>query len=364
MKFNYVQRALLLAVLTIGLTGCQSQEYILNNQDLKLRDHSVSAHYEKGLGPHSVQSRIRDYLFSKQINGTVAVIKGHKTIFNEGIGYTDLKTRSFNQPNTTYPIGSITKSFVATSVMQLQEKGKLSIKDPVSKYLHHFPNGKRIKLVHLLSHTSGIQPPMLRIGIRSPMDYINRVEKRPVKFPPGKRWDYRDENYLILGYIVEKVSGVPLHKYIEKNIFAKAGMKHSGFITQRRPAPYTSDGYIRNNHQLIARGVNNQVLFGFGDIYATADDLCLYDEALMNGKLVSRKTLKSMLISRSKSKYGIGLYNAGYAVYSRGVMGGFESFHVYYKDKTVISILTNIRNRSLDIHKVGEDLHKLVTEKM
>lgn len=358
MKFNHWQRTLLF-ILALSLAGCQSKEIMLPDNDLQLQEHTESAKCCKGTGPYSVQSRIRDYLLSHQINGSVAVIKNKKSIFNEGIGYNDLKARSFNRPDTTYPIGSITKTFVATSVMQLQEKGKLSIKDPVEKYLPHFPNGKKIRLIHLLSHTSGIQPPLLRIGIKSPKDLISRIAKRPVKFPAGKRWDYRDENYVILGYIVEKTAKVPLHRYIEKNIFAKAGMQHSGFITKKHPVPYKSDGYIKNNRKVVSKGITTSFLFGFGDIYATAYDLCLYDEALLNGKLVSKKSLRDMLKPRSKSKYGIGLYNSGNAVYSRGVIGGFEAFHVYYKDKIAITILINIRDKGINIHKVGKDLHKI-----
>lgn len=363
MKFSCLPRALLIVVLIMELVSCQSKELSMgSSNDLKLREHRVSAHQAKGLKPSSLDSRIETYLRFNEINGTVAIVKNKRLIFNEGIGYTDIKTRSLNQPGTTYPIGSITKTFVATSIIQLQEKGKLSIKDPVSKYFPHFPNGKRMRLIHLLTHTSGIQPPRLRIGIRSPLDLIQRVEERSVQFPAGTRWDYRDENYAILGYIVEKVSGMALHQYIEKNIFTKAGMKHSGFITQRNPVPYTSNGYIKEKRQFIAKGVSNWMLFGFGDIYATAEDICLYDEALMNGKLVSPASLKTMLKPRSKSGYGLGLYHNGYAVYSRGVMGGFEAFHIYYdKDHTSITILTNIRNKNVDIHRVGSDIHKLVT---
>lgn len=363
MKFNCLPRTLLFVLLVMELVSCQSRELGSGSSNhLKLREQSVFAHFEKGLKSNSLQLRIKKYLLSNHINGTVAVLKNNKMIFNEGIGYTDLKTRSLNQPGTTYPIGSITKTFVATSIMQLQEQGKLSIKDPVSKYFPHFPNGQRIRLIHLLSHTSGIQPPLMQIGIRSPLDLIKRVEKRSVKFPAGIRWDYRDENYAILGSIVEKVSGMSLYQYIEKSIFAKAGMKQSGFITPRDPVPYTSHGYVKDHQKFIARGINNQMLFGFGDIYATADDICLYDEALWNGKLVSPASLKIMLKPRSKSGYGVGLYHNGDAVYSRGVMGGFEAYHVYYHDHTAIAILTNIRNENVNIRQVGKDIHKLVTE--
>jgi hypothetical protein len=86
----------------------------------------------------------------------------------------------------------------------------------------------------------------------------------------------------------------------------------------------------------------------------------MYDRSLMNGKLVSRKSLQEILTPGSESEYGLGLYNFGYAVHSRGVIGGWESLHVYYKDNTSMAILLNVRDKNLDIHQVSKDLFKLL----
>jgi CubicO group peptidase (beta-lactamase class C family) len=347
---------LLLSLLLVGQVGCQHMDRPIKPKQ------TVSAHFVQPTVKETVQAKIKNYLLTKHINGNVAIVKDGQTIFNEGVGYDDFQTGKLNQKTTTYPIGSITKSIVATSLMQLQEKGMLNIQDPVAKYLPGFPNGNNIKLVHLLNHTSGIRSPLLHVQKKTPQAFIKGIENLPVKFPAGTKWDYMDANYVILGSIVEKVAGTSLHKYIQKNIFAKAGMNNSGFITKKNPVPYTSLGYIRNKDQKLSiKGIkNNQTLFGYADVYSTAYDLCMYDTALMSGKLVSKQSLQQILTPGSESGYGLGLYNFNYAVHSRGVIGGWESLHVYYKDKTSITILLNVRDKSMDIHQVSKDLFQIL----
>lgn len=364
MKPQFFQRNwfVLFFLMSFLLAGCQSIPDSLGNTFVKTPIQGFSIQEIPHIGHINGQTRVLQYLLSNHISGNVLVVKDHKIIFNEGVGYANISTKAPNKPTTTYPIASITKSMVATSIMQLQEKGKLSIYDPVSKYLPHFPNGKNIKLIHLLSHTSGIRPPLSYNGVTTLVGLIKRIEQRPVQFQPGT-WKYRDENYAILAYILEKVSGQPLHTYIKENIFAKAGMKESGFIIQNQPVPLTSVGYIQQNNQFTSSGISRtSFLMGFGDIYSTAYDLYLYDHALMNGKLVTKKSLKEMLIPRSKSNYGIGLYNVGFAVQSRGVLGGYECFHAIFNDKTYVSILLNVRGERKDIHLMSREIHNIVAK--
>lgn len=312
----------------------------------------------------ATQKKLRQYLLSKRVNGSVAVVRETQILFNEGIGFADIKNGRANLPSTTFPIGSITKVIVATSIMQLQEEGKLSIQDPVSKYIPHFPPGKKIKLMHLLNQTSGIPSPRWYIGDSKPADIINRLKDRPVKFSAGSKWDYNDINYFILGCIVERVSGTTLYDYIQKNIFNRASMVHSGFMTQKNPISYSSKGHVRLGNKVIqAKQLHIENLFGCGDIYSSAYDLCLFDEALLNGKLVTMQSLQTMLTPGNKSKYGAGLYIDGEKAYSRGVLSGWESLHVFYHDHTEIAILLNIHDKSFNIHQVANDIYKMLDTK-
>ncbi|MDQ0198935.1 serine hydrolase domain-containing protein [Neobacillus ginsengisoli] len=366
MKYKYLLFYLFMAIIFFGLSSSTSSDELFNQIYLKPL-HNASAQYEKNsVIPVSkeehIRQKIREYLISNHVNGSIAAVKNNKRFFSEGVGYSDIFNRTLNSQYTTFPIASITKTIVAVCILQLQESGKLTIQDPVSKYVSNLP--KNIKIVHLLNHTSGIQPPIWHIGDKEPRDIIKKAAKRAGKFPAGTKWDYNDINYLVLGYIVEKVTGTTLHEYIEKNIFNKSSMVNAGFITPENIVPFTSKGYIKLAERLInSSKLNPYLLFGCGDIYATALDLCLFDEALMNGKLLKNQSLKEMVTPGPKSSYGLGVYHSGDRVYSRGVVGGWESLHVYFKDKTSIVVLLNVRDKERDIKKVAADIYGIINEK-
>lgn len=306
-----------------------------------------------------VNRRISAYLKSNHVNGSVAIVKDQALIYNEGIGFANRKERTNNQPGTKFPIGSITKAIVATSIMQLQDQGKLSIYDSVSAYISDFPKG--IKLIHLLNHTSGIQASK---SVNQKIEPAEIVKKVTTTFPAGSKWDYNDINYLILGYIVEKVSGTPLHTYIQKNIFDKAMMRDAGFITKPDLRPNQAKGYVRVANQFIAtKWPSSALLFGCGDIYATAYDISLFDDALMSGKLVSKHSLKQMLTPSTKSPYGLGLYHTDHTIYSRGVLKGWETLHVFYQqNQTNIVILLNVHDKRVNIHQLAAHLYKMIDQ--
>lgn len=355
-----------MAIIAFGLSRESSEALFV--QDYYSPLHNVSAQYKNisvitASNEKHIQQKIREYLISNHVSGSIAVVKNNKMFFSEGIGYSDVSKRTLNSPSTTYPIGSITKTIVAVCILQLQENGKLRIQDPVSKFVPTLP--QNVKIVHLLNHTSGIQPPIWHVGAQEPKDIIKKAGKRGSKFSAGTKWDYNDINYIVLGHIVEQVSGVTLHEYIEKNIFNKASMVNAGFITSENPALFSSNGYIKIAGRFInASKLNPYILFGCGDIYATTLDLNRFDEALMNGKLISNQSLKEMVTPGPKSSYGLGLYHKGDRVYSRGVLRGWESLHVYYKDKTSIVVLLNVRDKKSDIKNVATDIYSILKEKL
>ncbi|MDP4087261.1 MAG: serine hydrolase domain-containing protein, partial [Bacillota bacterium] len=233
--------------------------------------------------------------------------------------------------------------------------------DPISKYIPNFPNGKRIELIHLLTHTSGIQRPIWHKEDSTTTDLMKEIENRKVHFRAGSKWDYQDANYMVLGYILEKVTGISLQDYIQKNIFDKANMVDSGFITSSLLTPISSVGYLKDGKSFNPiRVYNAKLLFGCGDIYSTANDLALFDQALIHGKLVSYPSLKEMLVPGSASTYGMGLYNKGNVIFSHGNLGGFEAIHSFYKDGTSIAILLNVRDTSVNIFKTLSGIHQIL----
>lgn len=372
MKYKKLGPIILVVVLSFYLGGCEnpfnssankktqikaSKENNIQNVN-KLNKVEISQKNEELL-----QSKINDYLVGNGLSGSVFMARDNKVLFNGSVGYANVEKKLLNQPSTTYPIGSITKIFVATSIMKLQEEHKLNIQDPVSKYISNFPNGNKIKLYNLLTHTSGLQRPHWKNGDSTPLSLIQDIEKVPLKFQPGEKWDYEDINYMVLGYILEKVSKTSLHQFIKENIIDKAQLKETGFITHEHPVPYTSVGYLsKNNTVQRTEYLNTDLLYACGDIYSTASDLAKFDKALMSGKLVSKNSLIQMLTSSPRSSYGLGLYIKGDEALSNGVLGGWLTTHSYFKDNTQIVVLLNNNNNSIHIDKISLAIYQIVKE--
>ncbi|MEH7332448.1 serine hydrolase domain-containing protein [Neobacillus drentensis] len=338
-------KILLIAIIVFGFFNSSFSESLIAQGSIE----------PAAVSDSEMQKKIREYLVSNHVSGSIAVAKNGSTLFSEGAGYSDISERTLNRSTTTYPIGSITKTMVAVCILQLQEKGMLRIQDSVSKYVPTLP--KNVKIAHLLNHTSGIKGSIWHTGVKNPKDII---KKAVVKFPAGTKWEYNDINYMVLGYIVEQVTGGTLHDYIEKNIFHKASMVNAGFINSGK---FSSKGYFKVAGQFLQSSkLNPSLLFGCGDIYATAQDLSLFDEALMTGKLLTKQSVKEMVTPGPKSSYGLGVYHKDDRIYSRGVVGGWESLHVYYKDKTSIVVLLNVRDKQRDIKKISAAIYRIVKE--
>ncbi|MEB9519507.1 class A beta-lactamase-related serine hydrolase, partial [Bacillus cereus] len=144
----------------------------------------------------SISQKLDQYLVGKQFNGTVLVTDKEHVILNKGYGYADVQNKIENTPQTKYRIGSITKTVVATSILQLQEQGKLNIQDNVNKYIPSFPENKNITLYHLLTHTSGLpEHAKGNINAASRLQLINWIGRQNLEFPAGTGWRYTDYNY-------------------------------------------------------------------------------------------------------------------------------------------------------------------------
>ena len=255
---------------------------------------------------------------NNQFNGNVLIAEKGKTVYEMSFGYADFSNNKLNTSNSRFPIASITKAFTATAILQLYEKGKLKINDPVEKYLPEFPY-PTITIRHLLSHTSGLQPydnffePIRKVHpdtVFTNKDILTRYTtlKLPLFYQPGDDCNYDNINYVFLALIVAKVAGMEYHDYLEKYIFLPAKMKETFFPkvifynyvnnekenlsnTYWYPHLYSVSLVKADTVQFISKYWHAYNFQGFGEMVSTVRDLLKFDQALTNGYLLKSETL-------------------------------------------------------------------------
>ncbi|NIE91187.1 beta-lactamase family protein [Bacillus sp. Ab-1751] len=301
-------------------------------------------------------NELDELLKSKNFNGTAVIVKNGNIIINKGYGWANQEQQIHNNSQTSYYLGSLTKAVVATAIMQLKDQQKLQLEDTIIKYIPHFPKGDEITLKHLLTHTSGIPEHDEGEEQITHDELIKKIGKQKLLFTPGSKWQYSDSNYAILAYILEKVSGQNLEGYIQKNIFDAAGMKHSGFGEKFIQEKYPSTGYkIVHDVMKTPTLPHMSQLFGSGNIYTTAYDLYLFDEALYTGKLISKESFTEMF-TPVKSNYGYGWY-AESSYSAHGVLPGWNLLNSFNRNGTVyVILLSNIQN-NINLGSLNNDIY-------
>ena len=272
-------------------------------------------------------------------SGVVLLAKDDSVIFSKGYGDADRERRLPNQTDTRFALVSISKMFAAVAVAQLVEQGKLSFDDPLSKYLPNFRNREaveKVRVKHLLSHTSGI-PDYLRICRRvQPCpehprrldDYLTQVELAQadtLMFEPGTRWAYNNAGYVLLGKIVEIVSGRPYPDYVREHVFRPSGMRDTDFfqpdsipgrLAYRYEKEFTDEG-VRFRE---AGSALTEVGGPEGGAYGTAEDLLRFALALRSGKLLGPEYVR--LLTSPKPELGSPSYGYGISLEpAEGIIG-------------------------------------------
>ncbi|MGX5576160.1 serine hydrolase domain-containing protein [Bacillus toyonensis] len=301
-------------------------------------------------------TELDELLKSKNFNGTAVIVKNGNIIINKGYGMANQEQQIPNNSQTSYYLGSLTKAIVATAIMQLKDQQKLQVDDEIAKYIPNFPRGNEITLKHLLTHTSGIPEHDEGEEQISHDELIKKISKQKLLFTPGSKWSYSDSNYAILAYILEKVSGKNSEVYIKENIFDVAGMKHSGFGEKFIQEKYPSTGYkIKDGTVKTPTLPHMSQLFGSGDIYTTAHDLYLFDEALYTSKLISKESFTEM-VTPVKKNYGYGWY-AESSYSAHGVMPGWNLLNSFNRNGSVyVVLLSNIQN-NLNLGSLNNDIY-------
>ena len=276
-------------------------------------------------------------------------------VFDKAYGMANLELDVSNTPDTKFRLGSITKQFTAAAILLLEERGKLRVDDRVKAYLPDVPMGwDRITIFNLLTHTSGIPNftsfadyNTIKLSSRSADAAVVAVRDRTLDFGPGEKMSYSNSGYLVLGAIIEKVSGQSYEKFVTDNVFTPLGMKDSGYDSNTAVIKHRASGYIKTPTGYVNAGyIHMAIPHAAGALYSTTRDLLKWEQALFSGKLVSKASLDRM-ITPFKNDYGLGVTSSlvkGRRVIAHG--GGIDGFNTqltYYPDtRTVITVLSNV----------------------
>jgi len=290
----------------------------------------------------------------------VIVRKDGKTIFRKGYGLADLELGVAVEPDMIFRLGSITKQFTVFSILMLAEQGKLGLQDEITKFLPDYPTqGRRITVEHLLTHTSGIQsytdmPEWLPLWRKdfTVKELVDFFKDKPMKFEPGERWVYNNSGYILLGAIIEKVSGQTYEEFIDSHIFKPLGMKHSYYGNTERVIPRRVPGYQKGKDGFVnAPYLSMTQPYAAGSLLSSVDDLAVWSDAVFSGKLVRKEWLDKAftpykLKGGESTGYGYGWFIANFSghrsIEHGGGINGFTTYEMTFpEDRVFLAILTN-----------------------
>ena len=313
-----------------------------------------------------VQSFVKD----KQFMGAVLVARGNDVLLDKGYGFANLEWNIPDSPKTKFRLGSITKQFTAASILLLEERGKLKVDDPVKKYMPDAPAAwDKITIFNLLTHTSGIPsftsfPDYRKLEPFSatPEELVTRFRDKPLDFPPGEKWSYSNSGYVLLGYLMEKISGESYAQFVEDNIFKPLGMMDSGYDSNSTVIENRASGYAPGQNGIVNAGyIDMTIPLSAGGLYSTTEDLLRWEQGLFGGKLLSPASVKKMTTPfKNDYAFGLGVHSVnGHEEIAHG--GGIEGFNTalaYYPDeKLTVVVLGNVNGSAPQ--EIATDLHTI-----
>lgn len=298
-----------------------------------------------------LDAAIEPYVTANQFMGSVLVVRDGQVLLDKGYGVADVEAKTPITPTTRFYIGSITKQFTAALILRLEERGKLSTTDPIGAYVPDLPAAWRpIRLQDLLSHTSGIPeftslPLVFAAATRptKPDRIIDFIRDRPLEFPVGSRYGYSNSNYVLLGMVLERVSGKAYADLIQDEIFTPLQMLSTRFDDQ----PGNTKGYTYSPTGMhTPQAFDISWAYAAGGISSTTSDLFRWQQALFGGKVLSPASLAKMMTPH-KDGYGFGLVihtdRDNPFIDHSGQLPGFNSTMAWYPDRRVsVIILENV----------------------
>lgn len=331
----------------------QSPNRLINNSELESQVDQL------------IQPLVKEDLLS----GSVLIAKGGKIVLSKGYGYANRGKKTLNSPNTVFRIASTSKAITGIAILQLQEKKKLSLQDPLNKYVKGIKNGDKITIFHLLTHTSGIPNYDWSKAQGKPQELeilINWIKELPLSSEPGEKFQYSNSGFGLLAAVIEQASGLTFEEYVKENIFKPCGMADSGLYIMTKPPENMALGYSKQPYGDYKNPERPcPIGKGDGDLYSTVLDLYKLARAVKKQKLLSSSSWNQAL-KPFKNEYGlgwfIGMVEGEKVVYHPGgVLGYIGNFRIF-PDADVIVI--NLFNSDFLLNNtVDEKLAKIALGK-
>jgi CubicO group peptidase (beta-lactamase class C family) len=250
----------------------------------------------------------------RNFSGSILVTKSGKIIYQNNIGYADIERNIPVSSSTKFELASISKTFTAILILKLVEKGKIQLNGKISDYLPEFTrlDTSQITIHHLLSHTSGIQD---FVGLNcdfswwTEKEFFEGLQKTPINFKAGKEFQYSSSTYILLRFIIERVTGNTYEDNLKEYILQPAGMMNSGIIHNQEIIKNRALGYVNTGEKFINAipVANHEIFIGAASIYSTSLDLFKFDQALTTNRLLGEKE-KELMYTIVKPPYGYGWF--------------------------------------------------------
>lgn len=320
---------------TLMLTGCETiKKNVIHQKTVASSNNNIQTKLAK---------YIDNYSKKNEFSGTILITKDDEVLLNKGYGIANYNNHLQNKPQTTFQIASLTKQFTATAILKLQEQNLLNVNDTIDKYIPDYPRGDSITLYNLLTHTSGIPDYLDYIDSMdtenlnpnyTPEELIELFKYEPFNFNAGTSFEYSNSNYVLLGYIIEKVSNMTYEDFIENNIILPLDLNSTGFLSRENDSKNKSVGYYfinkYSNEHAEAPKTEGIMSYAAGEIYSNSQDLQKWEDALFSEKVITGESLNQMF-TPYLNNYGCGWFiyenaDGDKVAYHSGNLPGYTSF--------------------------------------
>jgi CubicO group peptidase (beta-lactamase class C family) len=375
--------SLMVAIAAMSLVTCATKGTVMSSHSSPTGI-ATSQITSTPLAPSVATARITTYLngidAQSRLTGSILVAQQGHIILSHGYGWADAELHVANTVHTRFRIGSVSKQFTAMAILMLQDQGKLNVHDPLCKYIDACPAAwQPVTVQNLLTHTSGIPDyiafnnfPALIGKPATVQDLINRFKVYPLAFTPGTQWSYSNSGYVLLGAIIERLSGMSYADFLQKMIFTPLGMHDSGYDSNTPSLPEHATGYLSPGNKPVYLDMSE--FYAAGALYSTVEDLFRWDQAINAGKLVSSADLDDMFTPHipcpsggcalpTDIGYGYGWFianEAGHRLdYHWGRIDGFRSSNGFYPNDGIdIIFLSNLE--TVDTFGIARQLGTLM----